>query len=164
KGSAAELEARRRLAADLLRDGNTPAEVAQMLGVSVSSTKRWKQAFLRDGLAGLAAKPHPGPHPKLSQQTHPRLWDGLVAGGPSGRVQHRSVDRPSRGQAHRAPVWRLVPLQARGTLVARTGFQPTAAEAPCARTGRSGHRPVASRSLAADQKRGRRRQATIVFL
>ena len=80
KGSAAELEARRRLAADLLRDGNTPAEVAQMLGVSESSTKRWKRAFLRDGLAGLAAKLHPGPRPKLSEDQQHQLCDVLVEG------------------------------------------------------------------------------------
>ena len=80
KGSAAELEARRRLAADLLRDGNTPTEVAQLLGVSFSSIKRWKRAFLRDGLAGLAAKPHPGPRPKLSEDQRDELCDLLVAG------------------------------------------------------------------------------------
>ena len=80
KGSAAELEARRRLAADLLRDGNTPTEVAQMLGVSLSSIKRWKRAFLRDGLAGLAAKPHPGPRSKLSEEQQHQLCDVLVEG------------------------------------------------------------------------------------
>ncbi len=80
KGSAAELEVRRVVAADLLRDGNTPTEVAQMLGVSESSTKRWKQAFLRDGLAGLAAKPHPGPRPKLSEDQQHQLCDVLVEG------------------------------------------------------------------------------------
>ena len=80
KGSAAELEARRRLAADLLRDGNTPTEVAQMLGVSLSSIKRWKRAFLRDGLAGLAAMPHPGPRPKLSEDQQHQLCDVLVEG------------------------------------------------------------------------------------
>ena len=80
KGTAAELEARRLLAADLLRDGNTPAEVAQLLGISVSSTKRWKRSFLRDGLAGLAAKPHPGPRPKLSETQQHELCDVLVEG------------------------------------------------------------------------------------
>jgi transposase len=80
KGSAAELEARRVLAADLLRDGNTPTEVAQMLGVSPSSTKRWKRTFLQDGLAGLAAKPHPGPRPKLSEREQHQLCDLLVQG------------------------------------------------------------------------------------
>jgi len=80
KGSAADLEVRRRIAADLLRDGKSPAEVAQLLGVHVSSTKRWVRALQRDGLAGLSAKPHPGPRPKLSENQRHELCDSLVEG------------------------------------------------------------------------------------
>lgn len=80
KGSAAELEVRRRIAADLLRDGKSPAEVVQLLGVHVSSTKRWECAIQRDGLAGLAAKPHFGPRPKLSEVQRHELCDSLVEG------------------------------------------------------------------------------------
>jgi transposase len=80
KGTAAELEVRRRIAADLLGKGKTPAEVAELLGVSLSSTKRWKKIVERDGPAGLAAKPHPGPRPKLSEEQRDELCDLLVAG------------------------------------------------------------------------------------
>lgn len=83
QGSAAELEVRRRIAADLLRDGMSPAEVAQLLGVHLSSAKRWKRDFQRDGLAGLAAKPHPGPRPKLSEDQRHELCDSLVEGAES---------------------------------------------------------------------------------
>jgi len=80
KGSAADLEVRRRIAADLLRYGKSPAEVAQLLGVHVSSTKRSKHAFQRDGLAGLAVKPHPGSRPKLTEDQRHKLCDSLVEG------------------------------------------------------------------------------------
>ena len=79
-GTAAELEVRRRIAADLLRDGKSPAEIAQLLRVHVSSVKRWKKAFQRDGLAGLAARPHPGPRAKLTEAQRHALCDLLVAG------------------------------------------------------------------------------------
>jgi transposase len=80
KGTAAELEVRRRIAADLLGNGKTPAEVVELLGVSLSSAKRWKKVVEREGPAGLAAKPHPGPRPKLSEHQRDELCDLLVAG------------------------------------------------------------------------------------
>jgi transposase len=80
KGTAAALEARRLIAADLLRQEKTLAEIAQLLGVDISSVKRWKKAFRRDGLAGLAAKPHPGPRPKLCEEQQHQLCDRLVLG------------------------------------------------------------------------------------
>ena len=80
KGTAAELEVRRRIAADLLGSGKTPAEVVELLGVSLSLAKRWKKVVERDGPAGLAAKPHPGPRPKLSEEQRDALCDLLVRG------------------------------------------------------------------------------------
>jgi transposase len=80
KGTAAELEVRRRIAADLLGNGKNPAEVVKLLGVSLSSAKRWKKVVEQDGPAGLAAKPHPGPRPKLSEDQRDALCDLLVAG------------------------------------------------------------------------------------
>lgn len=66
KGSAAELEARRRRAAKLFRERKPLAQIAQLVGASLSSVKRWKRAWKEGGVAALAAKPHPGPTPKLS--------------------------------------------------------------------------------------------------
>jgi transposase len=61
KGTAAELEVRRRIAASLFGQKITLAEIAQLLDVSLSSVKRWKKALQHNGQAGLAAKQHPGP-------------------------------------------------------------------------------------------------------
>jgi transposase len=80
KGSAAELEVRRRIAADLLQDGKSTAEIAQLLRVHVSSVKRWKKSFQRDGLTGLAAKPHPGPRARLTEDQQHALCDLIIAG------------------------------------------------------------------------------------
>lgn len=66
KGSAAELERRRRLAVQRVCDGYTPAQVAAFLGVHPGSVRRWWRAYQRHKDAGLAAKPHPGCTPKLT--------------------------------------------------------------------------------------------------
>jgi Trp operon repressor len=42
KGTAAELEGRRRIAANLLRQEIPLAEIGQLLDVSLSLVKRWK--------------------------------------------------------------------------------------------------------------------------
>jgi transposase len=85
KGTAAELEVRRRIAANLLGQKITLAEIAQLLDVSLSSVKRWKKAFQQGGLAALAPKRHPGPSSKLSLAQKRRLrqilLDGPIAAG-----------------------------------------------------------------------------------
>jgi transposase len=85
KGSAAELEARRRRAAEHFQTGKSPLEVAELLGVHVSSAKRWRRAWSDGGVAALAAKPHPGGVSKLSdeqkQQLVKMLVDGPLAAG-----------------------------------------------------------------------------------
>lgn len=68
KGSAAELEVRRRKAVDLLQDGKTLTEVARLVGADLSSVKRWKRAVKTGGLAALAAKPNPGRPSKLTDE------------------------------------------------------------------------------------------------
>ena len=73
KGSAAELEARRRRAAEYFQERKPLAEVARLIGASLSSVKRWRRAWQEGGVAALAAKPHPGPTPKLSENQRQEL-------------------------------------------------------------------------------------------
>ena len=80
KGSAAELEARRRRAAEHFQAGKSLAEIARLVGASLSSVKRWKRAWAEGGVAALAAKPHPGPTPKLSPEQKQQLLAILKAG------------------------------------------------------------------------------------
>ena len=80
KGTAAELEARRRLAVDLLADGKTICEVMHALHVSESSVKRWKRAWREGGSDALVSKPHPGRTPRLARREHPKLVRILLRG------------------------------------------------------------------------------------
>jgi transposase len=66
KGSAPELERRRKLAVQRVREGYPAAEVARFLGVHVRSVRRWLAADHDDPRHGLNAKPHPGRPPKLT--------------------------------------------------------------------------------------------------
>jgi transposase len=80
KGSATELEARRRRAAEYFQARKPLPEIADLVGVHVSSVKRWKQAWDDGGVQALAAKPHPGPAEKLSAEQKQELVALLIAG------------------------------------------------------------------------------------
>ncbi len=80
-GSAAELEARRLRAVDLLRDGKRNTEVARLIGVDVSSVKRWKRAAATGGSEALAAKPNRGRPPRLTPEQKQELAQ-IVRAGP----------------------------------------------------------------------------------
>ena len=80
KGTAAELEVRRRIAGRLLREGRKVDEVAHIVNVSISSAKRWKSAVSKGGLEALASKPHPGRKPYLSAKQKKQLVEILLAG------------------------------------------------------------------------------------
>lgn len=64
KGTASELERRRRRAVELLGQGETPAVVARILGVKATSLHRWRRLARQD--QGLAARPGPGPRRRLT--------------------------------------------------------------------------------------------------
>lgn len=78
-GTAAELERRRRLAVDRVRQGEKPAVVARVLGVNRNSLYRWR-CQAEHGPDALAAKPHPGRPPRLSDDQLRQL-ERLLAQG-----------------------------------------------------------------------------------
>lgn len=80
KGSAAQLEQRRRLAISLLQEGMKPAKVAKVVGTSRASVTRWRQAYEDHGQEALKAKPHPGRRPKLTTSQRHRLAKLLLPG------------------------------------------------------------------------------------
>jgi transposase len=77
-GTAAELERRRRRAVELLEGGESPSVIARILGVHETSVHRWRR--LAHSLAGLDAKPHPGPTPRLSDEQLAHLEQLLLQG------------------------------------------------------------------------------------
>jgi len=80
KGSAAELEQRRRLGVRLLEQGLKGCQVAQVMAVSGAAVTRWRQAYEKGGEAALAAKPHPGGRPRLTMAQRRRLVGLLLQG------------------------------------------------------------------------------------
>src|SRR5262245_14398377 len=68
KGSASELEARRRLAVQRVNEGWKQKDVAAFLGVSLRAVGSWVAAYRAAGEDGLKGRPHPGPKPKLSSR------------------------------------------------------------------------------------------------
>jgi transposase len=80
KGSATELEARRRRAAEYFQAGESLRTVADRFGVNLSSAKRWKRAWSKGGVDALSAKPHPGGVSKLTIEQRDALVDLVVAG------------------------------------------------------------------------------------
>jgi transposase len=57
-GSLKLLEKRRIKAIKLLGTNLQPVEVARILGVDRRSVRRWKSAYLKNGMAALMARPH----------------------------------------------------------------------------------------------------------
>jgi transposase len=80
KGTAAELEQRRRLAVSLLEQGMKPAQVAKVVGTSRASVTRWRQAHRKGGAEAVAAKPHPGKGLRLTVAQRRRLAKLLLQG------------------------------------------------------------------------------------
>lgn len=79
-GSPEALEQRRFRAISLLKDGLQPVDVARRLNVDRRSVRRWKAAFLKEGLEAIRAKPTPGRPEKLSEQEKKDLEEKLLRG------------------------------------------------------------------------------------
>jgi len=116
-GSAAELEARRHRAASLLAQGESCPKVAVLVGVSLSSVKRWKAAWKKGGIESLAAKPHPGPASRLCDFQRQQLLNILIRGPRAigyptdlwtcARVA-KVIQKSFRVRYHRGHVWYLL--------------------------------------------------------
>jgi transposase len=117
KGSAKELEARRRIAARLLAQGKGIREVARLVDASPSSVLRWKETVERGGLAALQAKRHPGRRPRLSREQKRELEGILLQGAHAaglntdlwtlGRVT-QVIERHFGVQYHPGHVWYIL--------------------------------------------------------
>ena len=68
------------LAGQLLLEGGYVDEVAEIVGASESSVRRWRQAVEKGGLEALRAKPHPGRKPRLNAKQKRQLIRILLAG------------------------------------------------------------------------------------
>src|SRR3954452_4624231 len=88
-GTAEELERRRRRAVELMQRGESPTVIARVLGVCRTSLYRWL-GMAKTSPEALAAKPHPGPAPRL---TDPQLkeLEGLLLKGAKAHGWHNDL-------------------------------------------------------------------------
>src|SRR5579871_3405731 len=98
-GAADELERRRQRAVRAVADGESRQTVASVLGVHYKTVARWVREARTPG--GLAAKPHPGPAPGLTDADLRRLAGLLAQGGEGPRVAQRAVDSRPGGPPDR---------------------------------------------------------------
>jgi transposase len=78
-GTAEELQRRRLRAVELVEQGESPDDVARFLGCGRSSVYTWVK-LAQQSLGSLAAKPHPGPKPRLSDAQLKELEALLLKG------------------------------------------------------------------------------------
>lgn len=87
-GTADELERRRRRAVRAVADGESRRTVAKALGVHYKTVARWVRQARTPG--GVAARPHPGPTPGLTDADLQRLA-GLLAQGAKAHGWHNEL-------------------------------------------------------------------------
>lgn len=80
KGSAEELERRRKRAIALVNEGLSLREVARIVGCEASSVMRWRNAFVRHGEEGLKVVSASGRPRRLSEAQTRRLVRLLLKG------------------------------------------------------------------------------------
>ena len=78
EGSAAVLEARRRLAIRMLKAGQPHGVVANLVGVHRGTLWRWRRAVEQGGAMAVSARPHPGARPRLSLEQRAQLAELLT--------------------------------------------------------------------------------------
>lgn len=117
KGTKQELEARRRRAVAMLRQGHGVRQVASRVGVHAGSVSRWKKMVEANGPAGLKAKPGPGGVARLSPSQKERLR-ALLAQGPAAHGYKTAlwtlkrvaevIERQFGVSYHPGHVWRVL--------------------------------------------------------
>jgi transposase len=88
-GTAEELERRRRRAVELVKRGESPAEVAYFLGCGRSSVYTWLKLD-REDARKLAARHHAGPKPRLTAEQIKEL-EGLLLQGAKSHGWHNDL-------------------------------------------------------------------------
>lgn len=93
RGTAEELERRRRRAVSLLEEGHSLSAVARIVGAAPSAVHAWRERARRGGADALTAKPVPGRPLKLTKAQRARLPTLLLRG--------------ARAYGHRTDLWTL---------------------------------------------------------
>jgi transposase len=93
----------------LADEGRSTRSIARMLGTMPRTVSTWRGRFVRDGLAGLGNKPHPGPAPTYGAETGRRILEVLDREPPAGFARWTgSLIATELGDVHEQYVWRFL--------------------------------------------------------
>jgi transposase-like protein len=76
----------------LAAEGQSTRSIARALGTMPRTVSSWRGRFSREGLAGLADKPHPGPKPTYDSATGRRILAALDRDPSRVRALERATD------------------------------------------------------------------------
>ena len=93
----------------LADEGRSTRSIARMLGTMPRTVSTWRGRFVRDGLAGLGNKPHPGPAPTYGDETGRRILAVLDREPPAGFARWTgSLIATELSDVHEQYVWRFL--------------------------------------------------------
>lgn len=93
----------------LADEGRSTRSIARALGTMPRTVSTWRGRFAREGLAGLADKPRPGPAPKYTSETGRRILAILEREPPGGFARWNGpLIAAELGDVHEQQVWRFL--------------------------------------------------------
>lgn len=96
----------------LAAEGRSTRSIARELDTMPRTVSGWRGRFAREGLAGLADKPHPGPAPKYGAETRVRILALLDQAPPKGYARWTGpLLAAALGDVHEQQVWRFLRAQ-----------------------------------------------------
>ena len=96
----------------LAGEGRSTRSIAKAVAVMPRTVSLWRGRYAREGLAGLAEKPHPGPPAKYDAQTAKRVLAVLDRPPPDGFARWTGpLIAEALGEVHVQQVWRVLRAQ-----------------------------------------------------
>jgi transposase len=96
----------------LAAEGRSTRSIARAVGTMPRTVSTWRGRFAREGLAGLADQPRPGPVPKYGAETDRRILAVLERPAPAGFARWTGpLIAAELGDVHVQQVWRFLRVQ-----------------------------------------------------
>jgi len=96
----------------LAGEGRSTRSIADEVGVMPNTVSTWRGRYAREGLAGLADKPRPGPRPKYDAESGRRILAVLEHPPPAGFGRWTGpLIAAELGDVHEQQVWRFLRAQ-----------------------------------------------------
>jgi transposase len=96
----------------LASEGQSTRAIARILATMPRTVSTWRGRFSREGLAGLADKPRPGPAPKYGEETGKRILAVLEREPPAGFARWNGpLIAAELGDVHEQQIWRFLRAQ-----------------------------------------------------